>query len=75
VVSLINPQQGKEQSYGRAYPTNENYIAKEGRRLALLPIRPPQRCRPLYFAVGWGKVRRTPVAAKIRTEASSVPSL
>jgi hypothetical protein len=39
-ISLINPQRGKEQSYGRAYPAGENYIAKERRRLALLPRRP-----------------------------------
>jgi hypothetical protein len=41
VISLINPQRGREQSYDGAYPAGENYIAKEGRRLALLPRRPP----------------------------------
>jgi hypothetical protein len=33
------------------------------------------RMPPLYSNAGWGKVRWTPVAVKIRTEASSVPSL
>jgi hypothetical protein len=42
-ISLNNPQRGKEQRHGGAYPTGGNYITKEGRRLALLPRRPPQK--------------------------------
>jgi hypothetical protein len=30
---------------------------------------------PLYSTVGWGKVRRVPVAVKICIEASSAPHL
>jgi hypothetical protein len=30
---------------------------------------------PLYSAAGWGKVRWTPVVVKIRTEASSEPTM
>jgi hypothetical protein len=30
---------------------------------------------PLYSTAGWGKVWWTPVVVKIRTEASSIPSL
>jgi hypothetical protein len=40
-TSLSNPQRGKEQRHGGAYPAGESYIAKGGRRLALLPRRPP----------------------------------
>jgi hypothetical protein len=40
-IPLNNPQRGEEQRHGGAYPAGENYIAKEGRRLALLPRRPP----------------------------------
>jgi hypothetical protein len=40
--SLIKPQQGKKQSYGGAYPAGEDYITKGGRRLVLLPRRPPR---------------------------------
>jgi hypothetical protein len=36
--SFINsPQRGKEQRHGGAYPAGVSYIAKQGRRLALLP--------------------------------------
>jgi hypothetical protein len=40
-IPFNNPQRGEEQRRGGAYPVGENYIAKEGRRLALLPRRPP----------------------------------
>jgi hypothetical protein len=50
-ISFNSPQRGKEQKHGGAYPTGGSYIAKGGRRLALLPRRPPQQGRP--FTPPW----------------------
>jgi hypothetical protein len=39
-ISLNCPQRGKEQRHGGAYPAGRSYIAKGGRRLALLLRKP-----------------------------------
>jgi hypothetical protein len=44
---INNPQRGEEPRHGGAYPAGVSYIAKEGRRLAPLPSRVPQKGRPL----------------------------
>jgi hypothetical protein len=38
---IDNPQWGRKQRHGGAYPAGASYIAKEGRRLAPLPGRLP----------------------------------
>jgi hypothetical protein len=43
---IDKPPVGEKQRHGGAYPAGINYIAKEGRRLALLPRRLPQQGRP-----------------------------
>jgi hypothetical protein len=53
--SLINPQQGKEQSHSGAYPAGEDYITREGRKLVLLPKRPLWRCRPFTPPLAGGR--------------------
>jgi hypothetical protein len=46
-ISLNSPQRGKEQRHGGSY------IAKGGRRLALIPRRPPQQGCP--FTLPWAR--------------------
>jgi hypothetical protein len=54
-ISLNNPQREEEQRYGGAYPAGESYISKGGRRLALLPRRPPQQGRPFTLPQAGGR--------------------
>jgi hypothetical protein len=70
---ISNPQKRKEQSHGGAYPAGKDY--KRGEETNSPPQKTFMATPPLYSAEGWGKVQQTPVAEKIRTEASSVPSL
>jgi hypothetical protein len=46
VISLNSPLRGKEQRHGGAYTAGGSYIAKGGRRLALLPRRFQQQGCP-----------------------------
>jgi hypothetical protein len=43
---INSPLWGEKQRHGGTYPTDVNYIAKEGRRLAPLPRRLPRQGRP-----------------------------